>query len=187
MGIQSVFTLTSQPSSPAGKHAARRPAPSACSPTPLLPSLIPATHSFLHSLAHHLFPATSTGLTQVDAQQYVRDGWMEGRTCGWRAGPIWKGVVANLDAQPVFIGLYQFLLPVPASLYTKAFTEASEGCPAREQGRLERSGDLSPPPAALRQWLMGTGVQILTFLPSRGVILKSGHYPAPPRPVSPHH
>lgn len=92
-----------------------------------------------------------------------------------------------MDALPIFVGLYQFQLPVSAFLYPKAFTEASEGCPAREQGRLEESGDLIPHPATLRQWLVGIGIQIPPFPPSRRVILRSGHYAVPLTPVSPHH
>lgn len=89
-------------------------------PTPL----IPLTCSFLHSLVRHLFPASHTWLTQVDAQCYVMSGWMD--------GPIWKVVAANVDTPPLFVGLYQFHLPVSTSLYPKASSEASEGCPACE-------------------------------------------------------
>ena len=75
----SLSSHTSQPLSPAGKHATRRPATSALSPTPLPPLLIPVIHSFFHLLAHHLFPATSTW-SDTSRCPTICDGWTEGWT-----------------------------------------------------------------------------------------------------------
>lgn len=129
--IRSVCILTPQPSNPAGNCAAGSQHHALVPNTPPTP-LIPLNHSFLHSCVHHLFPALHTW-SDASRCPMICDEWMD----GW-------AYLEGCCSKPGRPTLICRALPIPSarsvSLYTKAFSKASESCPACEH-------PCPPPPA----------------------------------------